>query len=302
MLETLSIADAVRTAFPFTVDKFRLQGPDNMRTDHFGLFRSDSRECTGRACKEIYVAHQTDDVVALVEAAQTVFGEGDTDVQCHWRDGHYVTVSPSRDIRKSLAGGKDNNFPRLIIRAGYDGKAFSTTLGLYRDVCSNLMMMRHVAGTTTTIRHTSGLRGKMDDLITDFESLQGGWQAVQEYIDNLSNRQVALQDFLEHLYPTPKPDASQNTVTRHKNTISAIVNRCLREHQKVGQNWTSDQGKLGVSAWMAYNAVTGFVEHDKVRKTRKGEPAAGQFDRSILAMNDSVVAKADNYLHRLVTA
>lgn len=302
MEATISIAEAVRTAFPFTVDKYRLQGPENMRTDHFGLFKSDTLECTGRACKEIYVPHQTDDVVALVEAAQTVFGEGDTDVQCHWREGHYVTVAPSREIRKSLAGGKDNNFPRLIIRAGYDGKAFSTTLGLYRDVCANLMMMRQVTGTTTTIRHTSGLRSKMDDLIADFQTLQEGWVAVQQYIDRLSDHRVLLQDFLGHLYPTPKPEASQNTVTRHRNTISAIVRRCLREHDKVGQNCTSEQGKLSVSAWMAYNAVTGFVQHDKTRKTARGEAPAGQFDRAILAMNDATVAKADSYLYRLVTA
>jgi hypothetical protein len=36
------VSAAVRSAFDFTVDKFPLFGPENMRTDQYGLFRSDT--------------------------------------------------------------------------------------------------------------------------------------------------------------------------------------------------------------------------------------------------------------------
>jgi hypothetical protein len=296
-----TVADQVREAFDFSVDRLPLSGPDNMPTDHYGLFRSDNAECTGRTVKKGYIPHQTEDVQAIVDAASTVFeGGGDTDVQCHWRDGHHVTVSPSRDIRKSLFGGKDNVFPRLIIHAGYDGTAFSATLGMFRDVCSNLQMLRHVSGTTTKIRHTSGLRGHMDELIEDFRTLESGWEAVGQYIDRMSETTIALDQFLEHLYPLPSPEASANTVTRHRNTITSITRRVLREYQQTGQQWGGlDGAPSRVSAWMAYNGATGFLEHDK---TRKGERNRSSADRSILAMADPISTKADSYIHSLITA
>ena len=39
---SLSISDQVRSAFDFTVDKFPLSGPENLPTDQYGLFRSDT--------------------------------------------------------------------------------------------------------------------------------------------------------------------------------------------------------------------------------------------------------------------
>ena len=39
---TLTVAETVAEKFNFSVDKFRLSGPDNMNTPFFGLFRSDT--------------------------------------------------------------------------------------------------------------------------------------------------------------------------------------------------------------------------------------------------------------------
>ena len=150
-----TVLDSVKAAFPFSVDKYPLSGPDGMRTDLYGLFRSDNAEHVGKAVSKNYVPHQSDDVVALVEAAGEAF-EGIGETQCTFRNAHHVCVSPGRDQRRAIYGTSDNIFPRFMIRGGYDGRGFLANMGFYRDACSNLSMMRQVEGTSVSIRHGSG--------------------------------------------------------------------------------------------------------------------------------------------------
>lgn len=140
-----SPADAVRAAFPFEVQKFRLSGPDGLTTPHYGLFRSDDARCVGVAVRKGYEPHTTDDVCALVEAASTAF-DSQCKVNCYFADGHFVTVAPGDEYRRNIFGTKDNIWPRMIIRAGYDGRAFRADCGFYRDACRNLAMIRSSHG------------------------------------------------------------------------------------------------------------------------------------------------------------
>ena len=41
-IQSSDVSASVRADFDFTVDKFPLFGPDNMPTDQYGLFRSDT--------------------------------------------------------------------------------------------------------------------------------------------------------------------------------------------------------------------------------------------------------------------
>ena len=75
-----------------------------MKTPFYGLFRDDNQEVVGSGSVTArYVPHQTDDVLALVEAASTAF-EGVADLSCGFRDGHFVTIQPSKDFRRSIFG------------------------------------------------------------------------------------------------------------------------------------------------------------------------------------------------------
>ena len=106
-----SVSDQVRSAFDFTVDKFPLSGPDGMSTPLYGLFRSDTSSLvSSRSVTSRYVPHTTDDVVALSEAADTAF-DGDIDVRCHFRNGHYVDVKPNRADRLAVYGTQDKSGP-----------------------------------------------------------------------------------------------------------------------------------------------------------------------------------------------
>ena len=294
------VSSSVRSAFDFSVDKFPLYGPDNLPTDQYGLFRSDTGYIDGvTSITQRYVPHSTDDVCALVEAASDAF-DGEIECNTHWRKGHYVTVSPTAADRRSIYGTADNIFPRIVIRAGYDGQAFTGTMGYFRDACSNLAMMSRVSGTCVKIRHTSGLRPRMDELIETFGKLQEGWEHLVEVAAELESREVRMVEFLDQIYGRPSDEQlalaqtgqAVRAVTSHKNRTEAIWQRLNRERVRTGR--PTMRGDT-VSAWEAFNAIQGYVQHDAQGKSG----FKGEFDRILRAANDQAVNKAERLVLEL---
>ena len=301
-VQSADVSASVRSDFNFEVEKYPLaavMGNEVLHTDQYGLFRSDTGFMKGvKSVSKRYVPHSTDDVCALVEAASDAF-DGEIEVKTHWREGHYVSVAPTRAERKSIYGTADNIFPRIVIRAGYDGQAFTGTMGYYRDACNNLAMMRRVSGTCVKIRHSSGLRVAMDDLIQTFSQLSSGWEHLVEVATELESREVRMVEFLDQIYGRPSDEQltlvatgqAVRAVTSHKNRTGAIWKRLNRERVRTGRpTMTGDT----VSAWEAFNAVQGYVQHDAIAKSG----FKGEFDRILRAANDTAVNKAE----RLVLA
>ncbi len=285
---TLSIADTVRAAFPFSVDKLPLVGPEGLRTPHYGLFRSDTGASVGVAVRRGYEPHTTDDICVLVDAACGAF-DGQASVQCLFHDGHYVTVKPSVEYRRSVYGTSDNIWPQLTIRAGYDGRAFKGQLGYYRDACRNMAMIRTVdnRAIVANIRHTSQLRDKLADLQRLFAQLASGWNSVVETAQRLDSQQVNLADFLRQVYPLAD-NATDRTRRSAERRIESIVSRIIRERQATGRpQLVGTDGAYLVSAWEAFNGVQGYVQHDM---NRHGRPDA--FTRAVVAFDDLAVGRA----------
>ena len=294
-IQSTDASASVRESFNFSVDKFPLFGPDHMPTDQYGLFRDDTGYLKGvKSVSPRYVPHTTDDVCALVDAAGEAF-DGEIDCKTHFRNGHYVAIQPTAEQRTAIYNDtdSDNIWPRIVINAGYDGKAFSATMGYYRDACSNLAMMRQVNGTTVSIRHTSGLRGHMDSLIATFNTLKDSWGNLLTVIRSLESQDVRMTDFLNEIYPQPTAEqiALANTgqsvraVTTHENRTKAIWKRLNVERTRTGRPQMTNT----VSAWEAYNAIQGYVQHDAQAK----EGFKGEFDRILRASNSADVRKAE---------
>jgi len=208
-VSTSDVSAAVRSAFDFTVDKFPLFGPDNMSTDQYGLFRSDTGYLTGvKSISKQYVPHTTDDVCALVEAASTAF-DGHLDLKCHWRNGHYVSINPTVEARRSVFGSNDAIWPRIMLRGGFDGKGFKATMGYWRDLCLNMSMLEQVEATSVSIRHSSNLRMKMDELIQTFEGLKAGWDNLTEVAANMQSRTVNQYEFIREVFADRTPSDEQ---------------------------------------------------------------------------------------------
>lgn len=301
-IQASDVSASVRSDFDFEVNRLPMFGPENLPTDQYGLFRSDTGYIYGiKSVSGRYVPHTSDDVCALVEAAADAF-DGEVECKTHWQQGHYVTVAPTRDERKSIYGSNDNIFPRIIIRAGYDGMAFTGTMGYYRDACLNLAMMRKVSGTSVSIRHTSGLRAAMDELIETFGKLSEGWEHLVEVALELQTREVRMVDFLDQIYGRPTDEQltlaatgqAVRAVTVHKNRTEAIWKRLNRERVRTGRPQMQDT----VSAWEAYNAIQGFVQHDAQAK----EGFKSEFSRILRAANDQHVRKAESLVLQMIAA
>lgn len=284
------IAATVRQKYNFSVDRFPLRGPEGLHTPWYGLFRSDSGEAVGSgSVTDRYTPHTTDDVVALVEAASTAFG-GTAALRCGFSDGHFVVAEPTREHRLRVfddgRGGGDDIWPRLVISAPYGGAGcFQASVGFYRDACRNLAIMRRVSGVSVRIRHTASLRLKMDELIESFAGLRNGWASLSETVQRMESRRVNMVEFLRTMYGEPDRDTGRSA-TIHRNRTEAIFRRLTTERMRTGR---PDMGTdWEVSAWEAFNAIQGYVQHDA---TRRGNP--GDLDRIILAASDNAVLRAE---------
>lgn len=281
------IVTKVKQAFPFAVDRYPLAGPDGMRTPWYALFRSDTHDVVGQgSVSNRYVPHTTDDVLALVEAASAAF-DGVADVQCGFRNGHFVSIQPTIEHRKSVYGTKDNVFPRVIINAGYGGQAFRASMGYWRDACSNMHIMRQTKGTTVSIWHTGGLRNEMDALVSQFATLKESWGNLTDLIDRMEGRQLQMAEFLAAVYGEPKREEGR-AATLHKNRTEAIFRRLYNERITTGRPAMGSD--FTVSAWEAFNAVQGYVQHESIRQRRPDE-----MGRVIRSLRDGAVRRAERH-------
>jgi len=287
---TETALDTVRSTFDFEVKKFPLTGPDNTPTPVFGLFRGDTFEMVGgRSVSDRYTPHTTDAVLRLTEATKAVFEDG-MNVECHFRDGHYVRVQPTVDIRKSIYGTADNIFKRVMIEALFDG-SFRFSIGCFRDACENMVMLKSVASTSVAFRHTRGLTLQVNDLIATVAKLNDGWDNLVETIERMESKEVDLANFLNEIYPQPILDPrvegyAKRTATIHTNRTKAIINRVIRERNATGRPRLLTGSR--VSAWEAYNAVQGYVQHEATRALKDTS-----FDRAIKASRDTSVHHAE---------
>jgi len=292
----MNIAEIIRNAFPFSVVRLPLTGPDGLVSPHYGLFRDDNSASVGSAVTRKYVPHETDDVVALAEAASLAFGDV-ADVKAHWKEGHYVVITQSADSRRSVYDARYPNSkghqirpdsdvytPTMIIRAGYDGRAFSASLAVNRMVCRNLLTVP-VQGkaVSRTIRHSNSLPGRITDLVQDISLIVQQQDDLFNTIDQAARTTVDMAKFLRAVYPIP----ANSTVRQLKNfeqRIVDIMGRLYDERQKLGK---TSNNSYDATAWEAFNAVDGY---DRWDRRRNSDPS--QFDRDLLTNSDSSVQRA----------
>jgi hypothetical protein len=283
---SVDVMETVRAKFNFSVDKFPLAGPDGLTTPWYGLFRSDTSEVVGNgSVSNLYVPHTTDDVLALCEASSVAF-DGVADVECYFREGHHVMIRPEKSKRLDVFGTADNVWPRVVISAGFDGKAFAASIGSWRDLCRNMRIFRCVKESTVRIRHMSGLRHKMQELIDTFGMLSNSWDSVCNLIQRMESNQVNLVNFLDEIYG--KPAETKRAITEHKDRTTAIVNRLMGEQLRAGR--VAMGSDFIVTGWEAFNAVQGYVQHEVTRKGRNKNDSGAKL---LLSLNDTDVAKAE---------
>lgn len=274
------IVTRIRNHFP-DVELVQLSG-DGTPTHHWGIKRCDTGEFFGPAVRQGYVPHTTEDICALVEACEPVLGRTG-DVQMGWHGGHTVMIQPE-DEHIIEATKNDTVFPRVIVKAVY-GQVFTATLGMYRSLCTNLSMFHQIAGMTVKIRHTTGLRSKMGDLIEDFHLLSGRVDDMAVAIKQMVDNKVRLADYLNEIYPMPSQFATDRQINSHRRRTEQIIRRIQNERARLGMDGDLQE----VTGWEAFNGVQGYIQHDQRRRNNPGT-----FTRAMLALTDPRVAQAQH--------
>lgn len=308
--EVSAITAAVREAFPFGITIQSLTGPEGIPTPHKGLFQVVDGEfgpeigecCSSYSPKEGYIPHQTDDVAAICDAVSPLFQgkNGDPKILTRWDDGHQVLVKPSDSQRIRLfedkSGEDDDIWPRLMINASLAGKAYTVRVGLYRDACKNLEMIRSVNECSVSIRHDVNLRYEMDKLIEQCACLKDGWAAMEEHVQMMSQRDINFAAFMQEILPPPERGES----TQYRNSCETIWTRLCQESQRFGVPQPEPEK---ANAWLAFNAVTYFTQH---KKSRNGLRELGAEDvsiqRAFRGFDDPLAVKAEATATRLALA
>jgi hypothetical protein len=283
------ISEVITATIP-VIEKHRLRPPqkfDGASIPHFGFFREDNGQCLSFASREGYELTTHDDYIALASAAVDSMGDDGT-VKAIWtqsksRAQATIIVEPKRESRLAGydIGGGDYIWPRLIIEAPF-GSTFNVQGGFYRDACRNLSIPK-LAGASfnQSIRHTSSLRSRMDELIEVCKRANSFSDMIAS-MTKLNEIEIGVVDFLAQLYPMPE-NASENTATRAKNRATAIYSRLHKEALKLGTK-NGDNGKA--SLWAMVQAVTGYIQWDKTRKN-----SASETDRAVMALHDDETSK-----------
>jgi hypothetical protein len=105
-----------------------------------------------------------------------------------------------------------------------------------------------------------------------------------------------MADFLNSIYPQPDAEASKRGVTVHRERTEAIFRRLQNERFRTGRMAMTPADDFTVSAWEAFNAVQGYVQHDAQSKTG----FKSDFDRILRASRDANVRKAESLVLELV--
>lgn len=279
-----NVRSIVLSAFPRQAETYPLTGPDGMPTPHKGIFMDDG-ECVGVAVKGGYWCHQNTQVANGCEAASLAF-DCPMEVVTHFKDGHHVTMRPTKEYRHSVYGTADNIFPMFTLKYLYNGTACVCNLGMYRDACRNMMMLRCTeTSLSVKIRHSAGLDMKMDALVRQLTQLRDKWSDVTAMVDKAESTQVNLAEYIQRIYPMPD-NPSQRTVNGFSRRASAIVERIWRERGVTGRGGSMGTDPI-VSLWEAHNGIQGHVQHTA---SMKGVQGTGRIFR---AFDNAAVKKSE---------
>ena len=283
--------EMIEKEFNFSVDKFPLKGPEGCKPPGwYGLFTSEGDPVGSTSVGKDYVPHRTEDVIALAKASATAF-DSDMSCRCHFNSGHFVELAPTKDYRKSIYGTEDNIWPRINIRAGYDGRAFIATCGWYRDACNNMAMLRSVESASVKIRHCADLPDRMEKLIETFGKLKDSWNDVGRTIERLEATQVSFSKFIADVYENDKKDTDRKRAN-YQELADVVFNRIIKEREKTGRpEIKQGQWDGKVSAWEAYNSVQGYAQHGRTRKF-----AAEPYEKALLAADDYYVKRMEKLM------
>jgi phage/plasmid-like protein (TIGR03299 family) len=153
----------------------------------------------------------------------------------------------------------------LLLSNSHDGESsVQVKFTPIRVACSNTLTMALRRGPTLRISHTASLTQRMEQakqnlgiITTRYEQIQNDFAALGKVFLN----QNRLQEFLTSVFPDPEDVADE----RGRRRASEARSNCAIFFETGRGN---DMPRVRGTLWAAYNGVTEYIDHQKVKADR----------------------------------
>lgn len=255
--------------------------PTTMPTDelvktHTANYRSDTNEVLAvTGCN--YEIFQNEELAALVEAVED---DGQAEVESALslrggRDVFFLMKNSSFELP-----GNDKVHTYHIFGNNHAGERsiyiLPTSLRVW---CSNMLHMVYRNSTGFKIRHTSSMKDRVADAISQIKHSQESAEKFRVTCQQLAEKRLSMRqvtDYWDNVYTKqygPTPDIKEgwhtldagekSQITRKEEIMTEFSNALSNERKRTEDN---------LNAWTALNSVTEWIDHGRtVRGEKKGD-------------------------------
>lgn len=302
-------AAAHRFGLTYPIGQWRLtaHGPNGESLDvstHVANVRgngADARHLLGivgadyRVCQNLELAQFTD---ALAQSGQvTIESCGSI------RNGKRVWFLAKGDA--FTIAGTDTVFPYVLVSNGHDGtQAIRVTPTTVRVVCSNTLHMvipnaddqfARPDSAAITIRHSGVLADKLEHAKRALAYYGATLRRNQDLFAAMQAKRVDQQqamslfaDSYASFWEVATPEELDSPDAKIRRTAELRAERMRKASDAFLTRWTDEQSKTGTGAtvWSAFNAMSGFVQHDKTaRGADDNERVNSRRDSNLFGIN-----------------
>lgn len=170
-------------------------------------------------------------------------------------------VNPNISIRV----GDDESKVYLTFQTSHDGsKATEVYETGTRIVCRNTYRMAQLKklGQKLRVKHTRNAAKRMVDWKAELEEIQHAALDTQDKLIYLANKKVTKVSYtklMDKLFPKRQTEDGEESSTRRDNILGAIL---ARYDENDGNTFPEQRG----TAYNLWNAITGYVDHDRSSK------------------------------------
>jgi phage/plasmid-like protein (TIGR03299 family) len=244
-------------------------GAEHKAPSHYATVRTSDESCLGVVGNR-YTPVQNSEAFNFMDAL-VGSGEAKYETAGSIADGKIVWILMKLDSLENNSFQPDMFEPYVLLSNSHDGSsALKVTMTPVRVVCQNtLRMALNGASQQFSMRHTSGIAGKVQQARETLNFVSKYYEAFQDEVERLINKEVTNAEFnsiMEKLFPRPSDEEMEKP--RTANNYERIVS-------DITKNWNGELHKG--SAWGVINAFNSYELWQQKSRGEKLERQAKNF-------------------------
>lgn len=257
-------------------------------TSHVCNYRSDSLTQLGVVSSGFQPIQNTD----MADFAQTLIELGENVVL-----ESAAALNGGRKVFMMLAGDQfsvgrqDVSQCYFMLANAHDGSmSFRAVPTTTRLVCQNQLRSMMHSHSTFTIRHTSSAMDRLEQARQTIVHYEQAQEELIAQVRTLADRQVTREQVQEFWLESYQRDFGGIPVEPKDDKEQAKRDRALDAVNKMAERFDRERDVAGTTAWNAFNAYSGFVQHD--RRVRKADRTEGNLFGASARFTDKAFSKA----------